>query len=228
MRTLLAVLTVCTLMLAAAPQAQLSQGSHGQSFDFGHVGIDFKVYHDFPLINNGTDTVRIDSLEVTCDCTSIAVIDSVLEPGDTIYFQLRFETKDLYGPTNRSFTIFTDSETQPTAKFFYLSIVGQWYNGIVPSPSSLFFLPPQKSRTIEIRNSEFDRVSMTVLNQFDSTFTVTPVKTEATSGDVLRLEVRPVDELPSGTHLSNFTIGIMDSDGSEVSRLTIPVKIARY
>ncbi len=216
------------MIVTSNVSAQLTEGDHGQSFDFGHLGMDYRVYHNFPLINNGTDTVRIDSVHVNCDCSGIQLLDSLLEPGDTIYFRLSFETSDLYGPTNRSFVAYTDSEKQPKAKYFYLSIVGQWFNGIVPKPNSLFFLPPHDGKTIQILNSEFDDLSLTMVEQFDSTFTVHPVKSTAGVGEQFALEVVPAENLASGTHLSNFTVQIVDGSGTEVSRLTIPVKIVRY
>lgn len=228
MKIMVAALMAGALVMTASVSAQLTEGEHGQSYDFGHIGIDYKVYHNFPLINNGPDTIRVDSVHVNCDCSGIQVLDSLLEPGDTIYFRLSFETADLYGPTNRSFVVYTDSEKQPKAQYFYLSIVGQWFNGVVPKPNSLFFLPPHDRKTIQVMNSEFDDLSLVIVEQFDSTFSITPVKTDANAGEHFSLEVVPSKTLSSGTHLSNFTIQIVDGTGAEVSRLTIPVKIVRY
>ncbi|MCK4372826.1 MAG: hypothetical protein KAW61_06740, partial [candidate division Zixibacteria bacterium] len=38
-----------------------------QVFDFGHVGIDFKLFHTFYIINNGPEPVPIKRVATSCD-----------------------------------------------------------------------------------------------------------------------------------------------------------------
>ena len=148
MKILTGMLLIFLLLL---PSISHSQGLtyDEQVFDFGHVGIDFKLYHTFMYVNRTDKTVSILDLDVTCDCTTVQLSDSLIQPGDTAKFNMIFETKDYLGPTNKSFRVMTDDPTSPTLEFFYLSIVGQWYNGIKPDPVSLFFLPGKKEQIIK-------------------------------------------------------------------------------
>ncbi|HOD66630.1 MAG TPA: DUF1573 domain-containing protein, partial [candidate division Zixibacteria bacterium] len=101
-------------------------------FDFGHIGIDYTVRFRYPVINRSPDTVRVRKVDVHCDCSAAFVADSVLAPGDSTNIHLRFNTRDFYGPQNKSLTITTDREGQSTIDLYYLSIIGQWFNGIKP------------------------------------------------------------------------------------------------
>ena len=38
-------------------------------YNFGHVGLDFTVYHRYVITNVGEAPLRIDSVRANCDCT---------------------------------------------------------------------------------------------------------------------------------------------------------------
>ncbi len=197
-------------------------------FDFGHLGIDFPVHHTFYLVNRTKEAFRIIKAIPSCDCTKVSSLDSIVEPGDTAFFRLKFNSKDFYGPTSKSFTVSTDHPLLPKVQFFFLSQVGQWFHGIKPDPISLFFLPSQKSRKITVKNTEFDKISLRVREQFDSSFVVTIVKDRAKRGQALELEITPREDLAQGTYSSNFTLAVEKKGVADPTILTIPIKIVRY
>lgn len=197
-------------------------------FDFGHVGIDYKVFHHFLLFNNGDKPYKVDSFNVSCDCTEVKLSDSIVNPGDTVRFSLSFETKNYYGPTNKTFTIYTDYQPLAQFKFYYQSIVGQWIGGLKPTPESVMLLPGNKPKTVSIPNRLFDEVSIIKQVQHDSSFTVELLSPKASKGGELLIRIAPAGHLTSGTHMSSLTIEIATGGDRKPVILTIPTRIVKY
>lgn len=230
---LLSLALVISLHSTAAPGVKGPRSEIGprpgeQVFDFGHVGIDFTVYHTFHFVNRTKEPFRIIKTTSSCDCSAVTALDSIVQPGDTASINLSFSTKDFYGPTRQSFTVSTDHPSIPKAEFSYLSQVGQWLDGIKPHPISLFFLPPHKSRKITIKNRAFAEIRLTVKEQFGASFDVTLLKDEAAKGQALELEVTPRAALERGTYRSSITLEVEKEGRTDPTILTIPVKIVKY
>lgn len=211
---------------AGAARAELAISD--QVFDFGHVGIDFKIWHRYWIANTGDDTVKITNLDVKCDCSKVSLSSRLLAPGDTAFMTLSFETKNFYGPTSRSFTISTDDPQVPELQFFYLSIIGQWFSGLKPNPISLFFLPVSTEKSLSVPNRNFQDISWKIVESFDNTFTLKPAAQTASRGKHLEYRIAPREDLSKGTYLSSFTVSIDTRDESDPTVMTIPVKIVRY
>jgi hypothetical protein len=197
-------------------------------FDFGHVGIDFTVYHTFHFVNRTEESITIIKAVSSCDCSAVTTLDSIVKPGDTAFIRLSFSTKDFYGPTKKSFTVFTDHPSMSAVKFSYLSQVGLWFDRIKPDPISLFFLPAHKSKKITIGNHVFDEIRVAVKEQFDTTFDVTLLQDNAAKGQALELEVAPRPDLKRGTYRSSVTLEIGKEGSTDPTILTIPIKIVKY
>lgn len=198
-----------------------------QVWDFGHVGIDFKVFHTFQFKNTTNVPIKIKDIEVSCDCTSVHAVDSVVQPGATGSFDLTFTTKDYYGPTNKSFKVFTDYPQNPVIEFYYVSIVGQWYNGLKPDPISIFFLPGKKSEILKIPNKEFDEISVDNFAKYNDVFDVRTIENSAGRGNDIQLEISPATDLEPGTYHSTLTLSVKN-DKDEKLRMSIPIKIVKY
>lgn len=199
-----------------------------QVFDFGSVGIEFKLKHSFRFYNDGQDTIRIHKVEAPCNCSSARLLDSTVAPGDTAYFQVTFNTKDLYGPTNKQIKVHTDDSLRPLTYYHYVSVVGQWFNGLRPTPISLFFRPGKATGKVTIPNRGYDLISVAGMIPFDNSFTTSVQKTKARRGELLELEIRPTESGSRGTHHTNLTLHIDTGDGAEVTILTIPIKISHF
>ncbi len=225
----LAVLPPSTVRLAGTGQAtETGPRAEEQFFDFGHVAIDFTVYHTFHLVNRTDKPFRITEATTTCDCSEVTTLDSIVKPGDTGFIRLSFSTKDYYGPTRKSFTVSTDHPSMPAVKFSYLSQVGQWFDKLKPDPVSLFFLPAHRSKKITIRNHAFDEIRVAVKEQSDTTFDVALLQDKAAKGHALELEVSPRPELTKGTYRSSVTLEIEKEGSGDPMILTIPIKTVRY
>jgi hypothetical protein len=230
-RTLLAVglLTAVGLVLTyGSARAQLAISDGRNVIDFGCVGMDFKVFSNFHLINRGATPVKVKSINVPCDCSEVWISDSTITPGDSVRVRLSFDTKNLYGKTIRAFKIYTNDPKAPTLEYVYHSLVGQWPFGLRPDPTSVFFLPGVRAREVALRNPLLDNVVLTVLDQADTLYTIKVVSAKAVKGGKAVLEVTPRDGIQAGTYLSSFRVRLQPADSKETILMTIPVKIVRY
>lgn len=203
-------------------------GSEHKTHDFGHVGIDFAVYHTYSYVNESDNNIRVTKIDIQCDCTHVALYDSTAAPGDTLFFRTTFSTKNYYGPTARSFVVSLEGQAADEIEFQHRAIVGQWNYGLKPHPISLFFLPAHVSKKITIRNNEHTRISVSKHEQADDYYEVTIVQSSAVKGEQLSIEVVPRSDLGAGTYLSSFTIAVTVEGGSKPALLTVPVKIVKY
>ena len=230
MMTRLGLTLSSALLLLAAWAADLKGAGlvpDDEVYDFGHIGLEFTVMHDFAFYNEGSEPFTIDSARVTCDCSQAFVLDSLVQPGDTGKVRLSFTTTNFYGPNNKILTVYTSDPDLPQKQFFYLAIVGQWFNGIKPDPISLFFLPMHKEKKIAVTNKKFNHIVLTFADQLDTLFDVSIVTAKARRGENVEAEIRPRASLRAGTYHSNLRLAIT-SPGEEPVYLTIPVKIVRY
>ncbi len=224
------LLTGLILCLGGQANAQTPKGLAPlePEYDFGCIGIDYQVYHNFELVNYGRDTVRISQVYANCDCSFVSFADTVVPPQDTVTFKLTFNTKDFYGRTPKSVIVKSDDKTAPEYKISYLSTIGQWLHRVRPTPASLFYLPVHKTKTLSIDNLGAAKIYLRDIEPLDDIVTIEPKDDEADAGKSLKIEVKPRDDLPGGTFQSCFRL-TFDVEGVEDPLLmTIPVKIVRY
>lgn len=226
-KTLVLALGLLIVMLSRA-MGQNAYKVSEEKFDFGYVGIDYRIFHNYQLINTSKKDIIIDSVDVMCDCSSVLYDKKVLKPHDTVLFRLTFDTKDFYGPVSRKFNVFLSIPEKRTLSFFYLAEVGQWQNGLKPDPFAVFMLPTHKQQTIKISNRVFESIEAEVHDQHADFFKVEIVKNKAGKAETLELIIIPESGLAKGTYLSNFTIKITPDGEETPAFLTIPVKIARF
>lgn len=197
-------------------------------FDFGHAGIDFKLFHTLTLRNDGQRDITLHSANVPCECTSVQITDTLLQPGESTNVRITLDTYSLFGPSNKQFSIQTSDPATPKFEYPYFCTAGQWPQGLKPDPINLFFLPGHNAKKITVPNPVLDRVSVALLDQADAVFNVTILKAEARKGERAEIEVAPKDDLRPGTYLSSFRLRLERPDGAGPVLLNIPVKIVRY
>ncbi|MEK7775236.1 MAG: DUF1573 domain-containing protein [Candidatus Zixiibacteriota bacterium] len=198
------------------------------SWDFGSVGIDFTIYHRFPLANTTDKKVRILGIESDCDCTALHTRDTILNPGDTAWIDLEFLTRDFFGAVSKSFFVKTDLPGREQIEMIYSARVGQWMWGVKPTPISVFLLQGQTQKRVQISNIANDKTTIEGLRVYDSAFTVDIVQPSAGRGEQMILDIKAAPNLANGTHQSNVTFLIRASGAAEPVLVTLPVKIVRF
>jgi len=222
------MLSVSAVSAADAESARPVVQPPERFVDFGHMGVEYVVYHTFKLVNSTDRPYRILKVTPHCQCLNVSTADSVLEPGDTAYFWMSFNSENFYGATQKSFTVYTDHPENSEIQYSFFAMVGQWTDGIKPEPKSVFFLPNHKPKKVIIENTQFDEISVAILRQYNESFTVNVVKERAGKGQALELEIAPRADLSSGTYNSCVTLAVSRTGQNGPIILTIPVKIVRY
>lgn len=220
--------TSLVVILIGLSDAFAAQADGKRTVDFGVVGVDFLVYHSFRYVNTSPQTVLLKTKNVPCECSKVKIADTLLAPGDSTDIRLEFDTKNVFGPTVKSFTLSTTDPAFPTLEYYYMSNVGQWLLGIKPNPPSVFFLPAHSSKRVTIANPRANSLGITLIDQADSNFTVKMIKGKVAKGESGELEIVVAPNLPKGTYYSSFRIRMEPSEGANPFLLTIPVKIVRY
>jgi hypothetical protein len=218
--------SICCGSILAKGRSELKHGD--TVYDFGHVGIDYTIYYNFELYNTGEGPVRIKSAVSGCDCSDVSVRDTLIEPGDTAYVRLSYNTRNFFGPTTHSFSVSTDDTKHPELTVYYHSNVGQWVKGIMPDPLALFFLPGQKPKKVTIKNTEFTKMTVSLLDQADNSFSITIPDAEVGKDDKVEITVAPSKSAPKGTHRTCFRLQVDVTGREEPVILTIPVRIVVY
>jgi hypothetical protein len=197
-----------------------------QRHDFGQVGIDFTLFNDFKLYNNGTTPIRLDSIVVDCDCSQISLRDSIISPGDTVVATVSFNTRDYFGPVTKSMWVYSNDKSVPMVELYYSAIAGQFLTGTKPDPTSLLFLPGQTKKNVSFSNLIFDSMEIFSLDPYDDAFNVETVRASASKGESLTLQVTTSSNLSRGTYLTCLRIGIMiDGDANKRLYVSIPIRV---
>ncbi|MEW5795736.1 MAG: DUF1573 domain-containing protein [Candidatus Zixiibacteriota bacterium] len=226
---LAAAVLVCLGPLAPAFAQQLPDLRFTEErFDIGCVGVDFKIRHTFRMVNHGAQPIHIDTVTAHCDCTEVRFRDSTVAPGDTAEILMIFSTANFYGFVEKDVRVVSNDPKMPAQEILYSAVVGQWLLRVEPKPTHVIFLPPQRTRTAELVNHALDKISVKDVYIEDPFVDIKIVDGEASKGETVKFELTPKTDLPSGTHLTNYTVTINPHRDAPPLRITIPVKVARY
>ncbi len=117
--TVLTVLLVAALTLAAAPLAAQEAGSGvklvipEKVIDKGEVARGDVVEANFKLVNEGSETLVVRAVRPTCGCT-VADFDREIPAGSSGWIKAKLETADFSGPVSKSILIMTNDPDEPT------------------------------------------------------------------------------------------------------------------
>jgi hypothetical protein len=85
-------------------------------FNFGNVPPKTKVTHEFPVTNDGVDTLVITKVKAGCGCTTSKATGTVIPPGATSYVDLTYRsssTKRYVGVQTKKAKIYSNDSTSP-------------------------------------------------------------------------------------------------------------------
>lgn len=233
MRSLVIISTIVLLGYTVAGAVAVSDTAGDlrfteDRFDFGCVGVDFKLFHTFKLVNDGRIPIHIDTVTGHCDCTEVRFVDSTIAPGDTSKILIIFNTANFYGPVEKTIGVRAHKAKNSSFEIAYSANVGQWLMKLEPKPVSVFFLPNQKVRTASLLNHALDKITVTDIYLNDDIVDFKPLRSEAAKGESIDYEITPKATLPPGTHMSNYTMTVDLHQNTAPLRITIPVKVVRY
>lgn len=230
-RVIIPIMLLASALMVPVNAEMPKEIQRSHEHDFGSVAIDFRISHTFEFKNPLNRSIKLEEINIECDCSTVKPSDSIIEPGGTLQLDVTLNTRNLFGRANKGFTVHFDDTALSEISYLMSVVVGQWPGGIRPKPLSLFFIPGNKSKTIAIHNPVRKHISLNgddAITQFDSSFVAEILVDEARRGENLSIKIIKAQELAKGTYVSNLTLHI-DVDGqSGPTVLTIPIKIVAY
>jgi hypothetical protein len=88
-------------------------------YNFGNVPPKTKVTHEFPVTNDGVDTLVITKVKAGCGCTTSKAGGTVIPPGATSYVDLTYRsssTTRYVGVQTKKAKIYSNDSSNPTAE----------------------------------------------------------------------------------------------------------------
>lgn len=153
--------TVALLMSAPTFAATWAEGMFEElSRDFGSVPRGPMLTHSYRLTNNTGQTVRINSVAVSCGCTTATAMQGVLAPGQSTTVQADMDTTRFIGP--KTVTIFVRFD-QPRWEEVRLAITANSRTDFAVTPESFAFGPISRGSSVS-RNTTVTFSGGTVLN----------------------------------------------------------------
>ena len=85
----------------AAPKLVVSPEAH----DFGNVGQDKRLVHEFTIVNEGDSELTIGRISTSCGCTAALTEKRTLAPGEATTLTVTLETRKYRGTLERSVSV---------------------------------------------------------------------------------------------------------------------------
>lgn len=110
------IITLFSLMACAqvvGPKASSQQ----MEFDFGTVEQGQIATHNFTLVNNGDDILKITDVHASCGCTAAKPDKNELDPGESINIKVEFNSTDKMGKQEKWIYVKTNDPNNKELKF---------------------------------------------------------------------------------------------------------------
>jgi hypothetical protein len=140
---------------------------------------------DFPIVNEGDETLEIKAVRPTCGCT-VADFDREIAPGETGYIKAKLDTQDFAGPISKSILVMTNDPQDPTTTLVIKTEVHPYVQ----------VLPRALVRFNAVRHEPMEQKVTVVADEDVEDFRITGVKSSA---PFLHASVSP---LPADQHLA--------------------------
>lgn len=194
-------------------------------YDFGYVPLDFKLVHYFRVKNTGNANLNIESAISNCDCTTAIILNKVLQPDSIGRIKVIFDTREYYGRNVRNVTVHSNDAENQAVELKYSSDINIIPKEFRTEPQSLFFLPGHQGKDVKLFNLSGVPLEYSIEMEIDTIFNIDSYGGTIGKDETKVIKIIPKDNLPRGTHNSNFTISYKTEPET---RVTVPVKIVRY
>ncbi len=106
------LLLIQAASLTAQPRLILRPG---KNIDLGDLYTGQQVVKSVVMVNAGTDTLRLTSIEPSCGCTAVMLekSDSTIAPSDSQHLIIAYSVENKSGPEAKSVTIASNDTLQP-------------------------------------------------------------------------------------------------------------------
>ncbi len=121
-RNLIILLTSLTYMACAqvvGPKASSQQ----MDYDFGNIEQGKLATHNFILVNNGGDSLKIFDVHASCGCTAAKPDKNSLAPGESTNIKVEFNSTGKVGKQEKYVYVKTNDPSNPELKFKFIGNV---------------------------------------------------------------------------------------------------------
>ena len=116
---LLASFTYLTCAQVIGPKASSQQ----MEYDFGNIEQGKIATHNFVLVNNGGDSLKIYDVHASCGCTAANPDKTFLAPGESTNIKVEFNSAGKVGKQEKYVYVKTNDASNPELKFKFIGVV---------------------------------------------------------------------------------------------------------
>jgi uncharacterized cupredoxin-like copper-binding protein len=111
------ILMLCFSFIACAQIVGPKASSQQMEYDFGTLEQGKIATHNFTLLNNGGDILRITDVHASCGCTAAKPDKNELAPGESINIKVDFNSAGKMGKQEKWVYVKTNDPNNPELKF---------------------------------------------------------------------------------------------------------------
>jgi uncharacterized cupredoxin-like copper-binding protein len=111
------IFMLCFTFIACAQVVGPKASSQQMEFDFGTVEQGQIATHNFTLVNNGDDILKITDVHASCGCTAAKPDKNELDPGESINIKVEFNSADKMGKQEKWIYVKTNDPNNKELKF---------------------------------------------------------------------------------------------------------------
>ena len=111
------IIITCFSLIACAQVVGPKASSQQVEFDFGTVEQGKIVTHNFTLMNNGGDILKISDVHASCGCTAAKPDKNELAPGESINIKVEFNSTGKMGKQEKWIYVKTNDPNNKELKF---------------------------------------------------------------------------------------------------------------
>ena len=135
------LLLICFTSLACAQVVGPKASSQQMEYDFGSVEQGKLATHNFVLVNNGGDILKITDVHASCGCTVAKPDKSELTPGESTNIKVEFNSAGRSGKQEKIIYVKTNDPDNKEIKFKFTGNVIEPNTVKVSSTAPLLYLP---------------------------------------------------------------------------------------
>ena len=195
-------------------------------FNFGQMPVNGASSHTFWIHATGTDTVVIDTVIPGCGCTTIPLSKRTLAPGDSVAFEIVFDSKGLIGSVAKRPGLKLRGDTTLHSVKFYASVVTkeeQYFPLAIMPP--MFTLPEKEAREgekfpFQLHNLSDEDVSVGIID-FPAELFAVDLPDSIAAGKTVTGHFSLLPGFPEGEDI--YKSITFELNHSQLYRLTAPI-----
>jgi hypothetical protein len=194
-------------------------------WDFGSIPLNAVVTHDFPIKNEGTDTLVITAVKPTCGCTTAPLESDRIAPGEVENLHVQLNTKKLNGLVNKFINIECNDPISPYLRISFRAVINDPRQIIIPIPNMADFGTVLKGEgkylAVELRNGGDQKMNLELLDLPDENVIATEIgKKVLDVGESTELKFTLSENAPTGPMSTSIS---MEASGKPGTRISIPI-----